>query len=286
MNVSHFYVYLSNQDKYSKLLFPSNRTLDYTTKLSKNLKLEGSWEVGVKSITLDQSWSTFETNSISFWVTHNSKILNQFNNKAVTKAKYYKSIDEILNDLNKICEKYFEYVKEKVTKNEKGVVNNEKAVSFPPKFELDTTSRDVKATCGKLTYTLNQTSNELLLCLRIPKNIYKVLFGSTIFKDINKLDVLVGTHSQNINQFNLILQSDIVDFSLNGASEKQILRIFEQDFENQEKLYSKSFKQIEYIPLIRKEISSIHITLSKFNGYLTEVKSGLLQITLHFKKCE
>jgi hypothetical protein len=66
MNVSHFYVHLSNQDKYSKLLFPSNRTLDFTTKLSKNLKLEGNWEVGVKSITLDQSWSTFETDVIFF----------------------------------------------------------------------------------------------------------------------------------------------------------------------------------------------------------------------------
>jgi hypothetical protein len=118
------------------------------------------------------------------------------------------------------------------------------------------------------------------------KNISKILFGSKIFKDIDKLNAIIGPYSQNINQFNLILQSDIVSFSLNDASENQILRIFEQDFENQEKFYSKSFDQIEYIPVIRKEVNSIQISLSKLNGFLTEVKSGLLQLTLHFKKCE
>jgi hypothetical protein len=286
MNVSHFYVHLSNQDKYSKLLFPSNRTLDFTTKLSKNLKLEGNWEVGVKSITLDQSWSTFETDVIFFWVTINSKLLTQFNNRAPTKAKYYKSIIEILNDLNYYCAKYFDFVREKVTTVETGVLNNDKSASFAPKFELKTFSYEVEANCGKVTYTKNKRSIELSLCLRIPKSIYKILFGSTIFRDINKFNAIIGPHSQNINQFNLILQSDIVSFSLNGASENQILRIFEQDFENQEKFHNKSFDQIEYIPVIRKEINSIQISLSEFNGFLTEVKSGLLQLTLHFKKCE
>jgi hypothetical protein len=137
-----------------------------------------------------------------------------------------------------------------------------------------------------VTYTKNNKTIELLLCLRIPINISKILFGSTIFKDINKLNEIIGPHSQNINQFNLILHSDIVSFSLNGASEKQILRIFEQNFENQDKFYSKLFDQVEYIPVIRKEINYIQISLSKFSGYLTEVKSGLLQLILHFKKCE
>jgi hypothetical protein len=287
MNISHFYVYLSNQDKYSKLMFPKNRTLDFTVKLSKNLKLEGDWEVGVKSITLDQSWSTIETEIIPFWAINNlTKDQIKFRNRLYFKAKYYKSIIEILNDLNIFCEKYFEFVIDKVTRDESGVVNNDKSVSFPPKFELKTLSNEVEASCGKVTYTFKEAKNELLLCLRISKKIYKILFGSSDFKEINKLNSIVGYHSQNINQFNLILQSDIVSFSLNGASEKQILRIFEQDFENQEKLYSKSFDRTEYFPVIRKEISSIQISLSKLNGFLTEVKSGLLQLTLHFKKCE
>jgi hypothetical protein len=287
MNVSHFHVYLSNQDKYSKLIFPRNKTLDFTVKLSKNLKLEGDWEVGVKSIILDQSWSTFETEIIPFWTIDNStKNLFKFRHRALFKAKYYKSIIEILNDLNIICEKYFDYVKDKVTSDVEVVVNNDKSVSFPPKFGLKTSSNEVEASCGKVTYTLNKTTIEQLLCLRISKNICKILFGSSDFKDINKLDSIIGYHSQNINQFNLILQSDIVSFSLDGASEKQILRIFEQDFENREKFYTKSFDQIEYFPLIRKEISSIQISLSKLNGFLTEVKSGLLQLTLHFKRCE
>jgi hypothetical protein len=284
MNVSHFYVYLSNQDKYSKLLFPSNRTLDFTTKLSKNFKLEGNWEVGVKSITLDQSWSTFESNVILFYVTNNLKLLNQFNNRASMKAKYYKSIVEILYDLNYYCAKYFDIVKDKVTTVENGVLNNNKSASFAPKFELKT--YEVEAKCGKVTYTKNKKTIEFLLCLRIPKNIFKILFGSIIFRDIDKLNAIIGSHSQNINQFNLVLQSDIVSFSVNGASENQILSIFEQDFENQEKFYSKLFDQIEYIPVIRKDINFIRISLSKLNGFLTEVKSGLLQLTLHFKKCE
>jgi regulator of sigma D len=287
MNASHFYVYLSNQDKYSKFLFPSNSTLDFTTKLSQSLKLEGNWEVGVKSITLDQSWSTFESDVVSLWVTKNSKLLTEFNNKAAIRPKYYNSIIEILNELNKICTKYFEFVKEKITKYEDVVLNNDKSVSFAPKFDLKTLSGEVKADCGKVIYTINKTSTiELLLCLRIPKNLFKILFSSTTFKDINKLNALIGPHSQNFNHFNLILQSDIVSFSLYGASDKQILRVFQQDFENQEKIYSKSFDRIEYIPLIRKEINSIQISLSKVNGFLTEIKSGLLQLTLHFKKCE
>jgi hypothetical protein len=52
------------------------------------------------------------------------------------------------------------------------------------------------------------------------------LFGSIIFRDIDKLNAIIGSHSQNINQFNLVLQSDIVSFSVNGASENQILSIF------------------------------------------------------------
>jgi len=286
MNVSHFYVYLSNQDNYSKLLFPSNRTLDFTTKLSKNLKLEGNWEVGVKSIILDQSWSTFDPNVIFLWVTNNSELLTQFNSRARMKTKYYKSIIEIVNDLNYFCARFYDNVKEKVTKVEKGVVNNDQSVSFAPKFELKRSSYEVVANCGKVTYTINNSTIELLLCLRIQNNIFKILFGSTVFREIDKLNAIIGPHSQNINQFNLILQSDIVSFSLNGASENQVLRIFEQDFENQEKFYNKSFDQIEYIPVIRKEINSIQISLSKLNGFLTEIKSGLLQLTLHFKKCE
>ncbi len=150
-------------------MFPSNRTLDFTTKLSKNFKLEGNREVGIKSITLDQSWSTFETNVIHFWVTNNSKLLTQFRNKATTKPIYYKSIIEILNELNKFCERHFDFVKEKVTTVEKGVLNNDISVSFAPKFELKKFSYEVEANCGKVTYTKNKRTIELLLCLRIPK---------------------------------------------------------------------------------------------------------------------
>jgi hypothetical protein len=189
-----------------------------------------------------------------------------------------------LYDLNYYCAKYFDIVKDKVTTVENGVLNNNKSASFAPKFELKT--NEVEAKCGKVTYTKNKKTIEFLLCLRIPKNIFKILFGSIIFRDIDKVNAIIGSHSQNINQFNLVLQSDIVSFSVNGASENQILRIFEQDFENQEKFYSKLFDQIEYIPVIRKEINFIQISLSKLYGFLTEVKSGLLQLTLHFKKCE
>jgi hypothetical protein len=75
---------------------------------------------------------------IMFWVISNSKVLKQFSNRVTVMAKYYKSINEILNDLNNFCAKYLDFVKEKVTTDEKVVLNNNETVTFAPKSELKT----------------------------------------------------------------------------------------------------------------------------------------------------
>ncbi len=58
MSGTHFYLTLASNASLD--IFPDNKTTSYCVKLPQNIDLEGSWEVGLYSISYSNTWYTLQ----------------------------------------------------------------------------------------------------------------------------------------------------------------------------------------------------------------------------------
>lgn len=119
-----------------------------------------------------------------------------------------------------------------------------------------------------------------------PNKITKVMKDSvnqTMF-NIDK-DTLESLHTYDITGgiHNLMVYSDVVDFSVVGDVMAQLLRVVEIPPQSQ---FGESvvltFERPYFLPLATKEISSIEIDIKDDSGHLVDFQFGRVEVTLQF----
>ena len=81
-------------------VFPNNKTTGYRVKLPQTVNLEGSWEVGLYSVSYPNSWYTLEksTDSHLFYLDFGQHKLFE---QAVIDYGYYESMQDLIQAANR-----------------------------------------------------------------------------------------------------------------------------------------------------------------------------------------
>ena len=84
MSGHHFYLTLPSNS--SMGVFPNNKTAGYRVKLPQTVNLEGSWEVGLYSVSYPNTWCTFQKSSDSHLITRMLVSTNDLNRQLLIMA--------------------------------------------------------------------------------------------------------------------------------------------------------------------------------------------------------
>jgi hypothetical protein len=253
--------------------------------LCKELLLTDEYEVGVSSIIINQCWPTINTTFVTLGVYQNNILIPQYIKSEIVSSKYYSSVDEIIVQLNGICQSYYDSIVNVMQSIPHNIIDHNKTQSYPALFHSSPLSNTVRAKCGIIKYQLDSANHEYILSIKLSQQLFKILFGEITFREIKSKNLLIGNKIEKLNQFIIIVESDIVDHSLFGSDVRQVLALFKQSFENQNYLEQVIFNNIHYLPICKKQINSIKIKISSNESDFLEIKQGLFYITLHFRKC-
>ncbi len=97
MSGTHFYLTLPSNASLDT--FPDNKTTSYRVKLPQNIDLEGSWEVGLYSITYPNTWYTLQDNFDTH--VYYADRSGTFSTVHVSYG-YYETMQELIKAMNKV----------------------------------------------------------------------------------------------------------------------------------------------------------------------------------------
>ena len=96
MSGTHFYLTLPSNASLD--VFPDNKTTSYRVKLPQGIDLEGSWEVGLYSVSYPNTWYTLQKGSdTDIFYADKSGLFQQ----AIVDYGYYNSMQELVKAVNK-----------------------------------------------------------------------------------------------------------------------------------------------------------------------------------------
>ncbi len=97
MSGTHFYLTLPNNASLD--IFPDNKTTSYRVKLPQNIDLEGSWEVGLYSISYPNMWFMLQDNfDTQYYYVDRSGIPGT----AYVSYGYYETVRDLIKATNKV----------------------------------------------------------------------------------------------------------------------------------------------------------------------------------------
>lgn len=269
MNKTDFFVTLPSNS--SMQYFPGNKTTCFTTQLSQNIKLTGSWEVALTEIIYPCTFYNINErkNKIRLEVGNSIQmidgkpsvnIMHMIDGKHSIevkqdkiKARNYENVDEVLHQINakEIINKYvtFSFNKAEKRVETKIIRQNLLSVKFLPQLALQ---------LGYSPFT----------------DIYKQK------NSINHPNLNLGIPTQ------LYVYCDIIEPQLVGDVVSPLLRIIPVDTDNYNFGSNKTitYTQPHYIPILRNEFSTVEIDLRLDDGGPAPFQFGTLCVKLHFKR--
>ena len=97
---SEFYVTLPSNS--SMQYFPDNKTLNFVTKLSRTLQLDGKWEVGLVEIVYPHTWYNIRKgqNSVEIYTPNNLYLVFKTAENSIQPG-YYEKVQDVIDALYK-----------------------------------------------------------------------------------------------------------------------------------------------------------------------------------------
>lgn len=252
MNCDDFYLTLPSNSSIS--YFPNNRTTNYSTKLSKSIKLEGEWLVGLVEFQYPCTMFTVQDNQNIMYITKNMLVpldgtMSKVTYKSHIPASSYEDIDDVLTALN--SKESFKLRHDKISKliTLTGNIDNLISLQFSPKLSL------------QLGFDPN-TDVATRHTGKFPANLY------------------LGLPSQ------LFIYCDIIEPQMVGDIMCPLLRIVSLDPVNYTYGSNKMhiFTLPHYTPVMRREFDTIEIDIRTNTGENIPFQFGTSCVKLHFKR--
>ena len=244
MSGTHFYLTLPSNASLNE--FPNNKTTSYRVKLPQSIDLEGVWEVGLYSISYPNTWYTLQKGVDTHLFYGDRTGLFQ---QAIMDYGYYQSMPELIKAANKALSR-------NVSDNIKLTYN---------------------ALTGKVTV---QIKNGFQFAAMKPLSII-LGFGG---KDVMLKKTTESPYVADLTAVSTIyVYCDIVQPQIVGDTSAQLLKSIpaEGTFGD---IITKTFTNIQYVPIQRKLFEDVEILLRSDTGDPVPFERGKVVTTLHFRQ--
>ncbi len=238
-----FYVTLPSNS--SMEFFPNNSLTNYITKLKRNIKLEGEYEVALVELMYPQNWKYKRDGNIIF---KESKRIETFK----VKFSNYDTIENLIVAINEFAVKktlplQCTFVELKVTFQ----ITSALVIEFTDGINDELGIKYTKMSTGTDPATFNG---------QISQNYIKSISS-------------------------LYVYTDIIDYQYVGDTFAPLLRIVgvNENFENHGKYIDQIFTSPHYIPLSRYSIDTVEINIRDDTGEAIHFESGKVLVKLHFR---
>ncbi len=244
MSGAHFYLTLPSNASLD--IFPDNKTTSYRVKLPQNIDLEGSWEVGLYSISYPNTWYTLQDNfDTHFYHADRSGIFST----SYVSYGYYETVQELMKATNKVLAK-------DVSDNIKMTYN---------------------ALTGKVTVQL-KNGYQLVLTGRL-----SIVFGFGGKEHVLK-KMTQSPYVADLSPMSTIyVYCDIVEPQIVRDTNAQLLKIIPVEGRFGD-VIAKTFTNIQYVPIQTTSFENIEILLRNDTGDAVPFERGKVVNTLHFRQ--
>jgi hypothetical protein len=244
MSGTHFYLTLPSNASLD--IFPDNKTAGYRVQLPQNIDLEGSWEVGLYSISYPNTWYTLQDNfDTHFYYTDQSGIPSA----AYVSYGYYETVQDLIKAVNKELAK---------------VVNDNIKLSY-------------NALTGKVTVQL-KNGHQFILTGRL-----SIVFGFG-GKDVRLRKTTQSPYVADLSPMSTIyVYCDIVEPQVVGDTNAQLLKTIPVEGKFGD-FIAKTFTNIQYVPIQTRSFENIEILLRNDTGDPVPFERGKVVNTLHFRQ--
>lgn len=237
--------------------FPNNTVSEFTVKLPDDLDFStGSWECGLSEIMFYKSWSNLGEDS-TFQIKPNHKPTT-----VVTIPDGY------YNDLGELCTKINECFHEQLPDHLSGGFT----------FSFDKYTRVVTCRIKRENFSGGSFNWSAPL---------KAVLGSSSWAVTDENEMTVTFKNSKLSHiFQVMVYSDIVQPSVVGDIETNLLRSVPVSIGNHWEMQCTTFDKIQYIPLSKKTANTISILIYTDYGKPVPFNGGRAVVTLEFRKAK
>jgi hypothetical protein len=267
MSESHFYVHLPSDS--SLTVYPDNTIAKYVTKLSKNIDLDGEYEVGLSEIIYPTNYFNFDNREkvYKFWIhTETDDVVTK---KRLVRSGHYNSVSHFLASFNK------QITNELVDKE---------LPTYCIRFVKDEDERLVLMTtsCQR-----SVSSDEEISFAMSPQLARRLGYNERV----DPVPMSKNNRIRAKNSFELdmgknlmYVYADIISHSIVGDVSAPLLRVCNLPTSSTERSIHLSFTDIHYKPVHKTHFESIAISINTETGELMPFQSGKVLLTLHFRR--
>ena len=270
-----------------------NKTGSFRVRLPEIIKLKGEWNVALAQIQYPKSWNNiteeqdtrpgFKKNEVYITI----KDGNYSTFKVAVPASYYDTVNDLLGALanqtqDRVKELVLNALESAQTKDNETLLKNEtehaemlKKVPRAIFWDFDPTSKRTMMKFNKDIVSTVRLSDHLQYMLGFEE---RDLYNWNLYKDIAKypIDIRAGIDA-------LYVYCDLVENQVVGNVREPLLRILPvQGYYGE--IVDQDFVARHYIPVLKKEFSTIEISIKSDSDVLIPFAFGKVIVKLHFKE--
>jgi hypothetical protein len=257
--------------------YPDNTLTKYTTKLHDTVSLQGEWEVGLSEIIFPKKFYNVDSHqSVKVLYVSYDKLqsgdydgINELESMVYIRPGYYSNIGSLVNEVNESLANHN--------------LEQQQFENYPNRLRKDG--------CPRFVYQsdLNVVSAEMVpYCEIIISDGLRQIFGFRPFQLNNWSPMAKQIHASDEiclegDRRTLYVYCDILENVPVGDTLAPLLRTIDAEAPRGNIIH-KNFDRPRYLPIQRKNFSSLEIDIRDGLGRAIPFESGTVIVTLHFKR--
>ena len=257
--------------------YPENKVSDYIVHLPKELNLTGPWEVGLAELIYPNSWYNIDTDN--YWVYYRRGYVQT---RTKISPGYYQHPQDLVEQLLQQMKRDFE------ARNQELIA--EGTLVQPVDFLLDLqhnvhsqlTEIRIKHKPGAPVQIDKEGKEHPAVTLRLAPFLAEIMGFKNIF--FHKVGVYTSDRVFDLDPVSaLYLYCDVIEPRTVGHTLAPLLGVIPVEGKSGANV-AKRYEKLQYYPVLKKNISDIHISLRNDQGNAIRFRKGKVIVTLHFRK--
>lgn len=258
----YFYVTLPSNSSLAS--FPGNKTYHFTTKLNKPIHLAGEWEVGLAEISYPQAWYNVRAHEMTWRVLKEQDVHEGLD--PLVSATYHLS-----PGIYRKPHIVIQQMQEEMSRGHITIDPDQDLV-----FSINEATHKATLKIGK--YHRIWFNSSLARLLGMSSRYTDVLLPEGEYVGDKMVDLSQDLHS-------MYVYCDLIAPQIVGDAHAPLLRTIPLEYRTDApEALSKVFNHIYFMPLLKKEISTIEIDIRDDIGRSVSFERGRLVVTLVFKR--
>ena len=256
-------------------IYPENKLSDYMVHLPKEINLSGSWEMGLSEILYPNTWYNIDTNQ--YYIFYQRGDLEFV---AVLPSGYYQQPQYIVRQI--LQEMRREFQNKNKTLVSEGVLTQPIDflfdLTYNPQTQLTTMSIQHKK--GAPTTDRNGTTKPDVV-VTLSNELASILgFRETWYREIGEYTSVSVANVDTVNA--IYVYCNVIEHRTVGHTLAPLIGVLPVTG-NPGAYVSKRYDKIQYHPVLKKNLSDIHISLRDDQGKPIRFRKGKVIVTLHLR---